>query len=102
VIAGRPEQIDATRALVEELIRASFTFQDVLSALLEELPEEVFPGESTGEVLIEMVVGSCLPAVEGAGLETCRATTALVAALRDRVLDDLRAAADAARERGEG
>jgi hypothetical protein len=33
----------------------------VLSSLLEDLPEDAFPGENSGAVLIEMVVGSSRP-----------------------------------------
>jgi hypothetical protein len=68
----------------------------VLSSLLEDLPEDAFPGENSGAVLIEMVVGSCRPAVEAAGEQECWAATALIGAVRDRVLDDLRAAAQLA------
>jgi hypothetical protein len=40
--------------------------QDVLGALLEELPEDAFPGEDNAAVLVEMVVGSCRPVFEAA------------------------------------
>jgi hypothetical protein len=61
---------------------------------LEDLPEGAFPGEDSAAVLIEMVVGSCRPAIEAAGVPGCWAASALIAAVRDRVLNDLRAAAD--------
>jgi hypothetical protein len=87
---------DPARFLVEELLRTGLALTDLLSSLLEDLPEDAFPGEENGAVLIEMVAGSCRPAVEAAGEPTCRAATALVGAVRDRVLDDLRAAAERA------
>jgi hypothetical protein len=88
---------DPAQALVEEILRTGLALTDVLSSLLEDLPDDAFPGEPTGAVLIEMVVGSCRPAAEAAGEPTCRATTALLGAVRDRFLDDLRAAAERAR-----
>jgi hypothetical protein len=88
---------DATRALVEELLRTGFVFIDLISSLMEELPDDAFPGEDSGAVLLGMVAGSCLPAVQAAGERDCLAATALVGALRDRVLEDLRTAADVAR-----
>lgn len=49
-------------------------------------------------VLVEMVVGSCAPAIEAAGQDTCRNAIALLGAVRDRFMEDLRTAADLARE----
>ena len=63
------------------------------------MPEDAFPGEDNGEVLIEMVVGSCRPAIDAAGEDECRRATALIGAVRDRVFDDLRRAAKLAEER---
>jgi hypothetical protein len=79
------------------MLRTGFALTDLISSLLEELPEDAFPGEDNADVLIEMVSGSCLPAVEAAGEATCLATVALLGAVRDRVLDDLRRAAATAR-----
>ena len=92
---------DAAQLLIEELLRTSFALGDVLAALLDELPEGAFPGEENGAVLIEMVVGTCRPAVAAAGDETCRDAIALIGAIRDRVLEDLRDAAALARPAGE-
>ena len=76
-------------ALVEELLRTAFTLMDLLGPLLEELPEDAFPGEDSAAVLLEVVAGSCLPAVHASGESNCRAATALIGAVRDRVVDDL-------------
>jgi hypothetical protein len=84
---------DATQTLIEELLRTSFVLSGALGSLLEELPEQAFPGEDNAAVLIEMVVGSCRPAIEAAGERECRAATALIGAVRERLLNDLRAAA---------
>lgn len=85
--------------MIVELLRTGLTLADLLSSLLEDLPDDAFPGKVTGEVLIEMVAGSCAPALTAAGPAQCEATVALLGAIRDRVLHDLRAAAELARER---
>jgi hypothetical protein len=69
---------------------------DVLASLVEELPDDAFPGEDRAAVLLEMAVGSCRPAVAAAGERDARAAIALVAAVRDSVFADLRTAAMAA------
>lgn len=88
---------DAAHVLIEELLCTALVLSDVLGSLLEELPEGTFPGEDSAAVLIEMTVGSCRSAAEAAGERGCWAASALIAAVRDRVLDDLRAAAELAR-----
>jgi len=93
---GRAD-VDATQLLIEELLRTAFIFQDVMGALLEDLPEGAFPGEDSAAVLLEMVVGSCRPAGEAVGDSECQAAIALIEAVREKLLDDLRAAAELAR-----
>lgn len=44
-------------------------------------------------MLLEMFVGSARPPIDAAGESTTAATIALVGAVRDRVVDDLEAAA---------
>jgi hypothetical protein len=90
----RPEvTLQATYELVEEVLRTALALEEVMAALLDEIPEEAFPGEDNARVLLEMVVGSVRPAARAAGPREVEATTALVAAIRERVLTDLRAAA---------
>jgi hypothetical protein len=84
------------RALVEEVLRVGFALTDVLSRLLDDLPEHAFPGEDPGEVLIEMVTGTLRPVADSAGARTVREATALTGAILDRVLADLRIAAERA------
>lgn len=86
---------DDAGLLVRELLGAGLALMDVLSSLIEEMPEDAFPGEDNAAVLLEMAVGSCLPAAAAAGERDCRAAIALVGAVRDRIFDDLRAAARA-------
>jgi hypothetical protein len=88
---------DVGRELIAEVLRTGLVFIDLISSLIEELPEDSFPGEDRGAVLLEMFVGSCMPVVRAAGEQECGAATALIGAVRDRVLDDLRTAAERAR-----
>jgi hypothetical protein len=99
--SGRPcaVALEPTRELVEEVLRTALALEDVMSALLEELPERAFPGEDNARVLLEMVVGSVHPAAAAAGPRDTRIAIALVAAIRERVLADLRTAAELAKER---
>jgi hypothetical protein len=90
---------DPVRELVEEILRTGFTLTDVLSNLVEEIPEDAFPGEEPARVLVDMVVGTVRPSARAAGLPAVRQATALVAAVRDRVLTDLRTAAELAARR---
>jgi len=84
--------------LVEELLRTAFAVSDGLASLLEDLSEGTFPGEENAAVLVEMVAGSCRPAIEAAGESNCWAAAALIGAIRDRFIEDLRAAAELARD----
>lgn len=84
---------DAAQALIEELLHTAFSIGGVFVSLLEDLPEDAFAGEDQAAVLIEMLAGSSRPAIEAAGEADCQMTTALIGAVRVRILDDLRAAA---------
>lgn len=94
------DETDVARVLIEELLCTAFALGDLLATLLDDLPEDAFPGEDNAAVLIEMAVGSSRPAISAAGEADCRKAAALVGAVRDRVIDDLRAAAELAGERG--
>jgi hypothetical protein len=92
-------ELIATRELVEEVMRTSMALEDVVNSLLGCLPEEAFPGEDPALVLLEMIVGSSHPATTAAGARETRTATALVAAVRERVLTDLHTAATLLLER---
>jgi hypothetical protein len=87
---------DDVRAFVEEVVRGGLTLADLLSSLLESLPADAFPGEDHAQVLLEMLAGTMQPAADAAGARTVRQATALLGALCDRALSDLRAARDLA------
>ena len=70
---------------------------DLLAGLLEDLPDDAFPGENPGEVLVEMLAGTALPVTEAAGGKAVRQATTLLGAVADRTVSDLRAALDLAR-----
>ena len=91
--------LETTRDLVEEVLLTALALEDVVSALLAEMPEDAFPGEDNTQVLLQMVVGSANPAARAAGPRDCRTATALVAAIRERVLADLHRAAELSRDR---
>ena len=90
--------LEATRDLVEEVLLTALALEDVMTALLAEVPDGAFPGEDNARVLLEMVVGSAQPAARAAGARECQTATALVAAIRERVLTDLHTAAELSRE----
>jgi hypothetical protein len=88
-----------TVELVEEVLRTALALEDVISGLLEDLPPRAFPGEDPARVLMKMIVGSVHPAAAAAGVRDCRSAIALVAAIRERVLADLRTAAELTKDR---
>ncbi|MBS1894969.1 MAG: hypothetical protein JST59_27025 [Actinobacteria bacterium] len=96
---GAPLEPAVTRDLVEEVLRTAMALEDIVVSLLDDLPDGAFPGEDPGLVLLEMIVGSAHPATVAAGARDTHTATALVAAIRERVLTDLRAAALLAAER---
>lgn len=98
----RKDETDVGRMLVEELLRTGLGLCDALGSLLDDLPEDAFPGEDNAAVLIEMVVGSSRPAISAAGEADCRKAVALLGAVRDRVICDLRGAAELAAQREAG
>jgi hypothetical protein len=87
---------DYTTEFVTEVLRAGLMLSQLASDLIESTPEDAFPGESTGQVIIEMMIGTIRPAAEAAGEPVVRACIGLLAASCDRTLADLRAAADQA------
>ena len=95
---GAESDVEVARELVEALVSAGITISETLASLLEDLPDGAFPGEDKAEVLFDMVAGTCAPLVERVGQPRCAAAIELVAEVRRRLLDDLRAAAASAEQ----
>jgi len=85
---------DAVDEFVEELLRTGLALLDLLASLAEELPEDTFPGEDNAQVLVEMVAGTCRPALyKAANTADCHTASKLIRTVWERVMEDLRAAA---------
>ena len=87
-----PVHADPAHAFVVEVLRTGLMLTDLVAALIEGIPEDAFDGEETGDVLIDMLAGTVRPAVLAAGPDVVEACTALLGALGDRTLADLKEA----------
>jgi hypothetical protein len=84
------------REFVDELVRGGYVLYNLIADLLEVLPEDAFAGEDQLEVLIGMIAGSLSPVTEAAGPDALASATSLISAAIDRVLADMRVAAELA------
>jgi hypothetical protein len=87
-----PDSHEFVEAFVWQVIRTGFMLQELLGNLLEDLPEDAFPGENTTHVLVEMLTGTIRPVAERAGEPQVRRATRLLNASGEKVVEDLRAA----------
>ena len=87
---------DWVRAFVVEVLRTGIMLSDLLGGLLDDLPDDAFPGEDPAEVLLERLIGTIRPVAEAAGRGSVDQTTALLDAVADRTVADLRAACELA------
>lgn len=93
---GLPD--DDVRTFVEELLRTGLALTDLLAGLLESLDENAFEDDaSPGEALLDMLVGTLGPVAAAAGGPALQSATALLGAVLDRTIADLRGAAAQAR-----
>jgi hypothetical protein len=90
--------MDAERVFVEEVLRTGLMLSNLLADLLEDMPDDAFPGENPAEVLVQMLTGSVRPVLEAAGGRILEEATALLGAMADRTLSDLRTALELSRE----
>ena len=88
---------DWVRAFVVEVLRTGIMLSDLLGGLLDDLPDDAFPGEDPAEVLLEMLTGTIRPVAEAAGRGSVDQSTALLDAVADRTVSDLRLAWDLTR-----
>ena len=86
------EDFRVCRGFVEEVVRTGLMLVELLETVLEDLPDDAFPGERPVDVLLGMLAGSLWPAAEAAGMDRVREATALVGSLADRTVADLQAA----------
>jgi hypothetical protein len=90
----------ASRELIEELMGAVVGVDFVLRTLMD-LPAGALPGDDGPEAIRELLTVSACHEVEVVGEETCRAATALIEKVIDRIADDTRAAAELAGAAGQ-
>jgi hypothetical protein len=90
---------DYVRDFVEEILRTALMLGELVEDLVESMPEDAFPGESNGKVVLEMLIGSIRPVADAAGEQSVRIAVGLLAASRARTIADLRRAAELAERR---
>lgn len=89
---------DEVRLLVEQVLRTGLMLTDLICALIEDVPDDAFPGERTADVLIDMLTGTIRPAAEAAGTAAVQEVRALLGAISDRTIADLLAALEASHD----
>ena len=90
---------DDVEQFLEAVMTSGILLSEMIGNLLDALPPDAYPGENQVEVLIEMVAGSIKPAVDAAGPDALVQATALLGAVCDRAVADLRRAAELAARR---
>jgi len=94
-----PDGDALARSLVEQILITGMMLADLVTDLLDGLPDDAFPGEVHTDVVLEMLAGTSAAAVDEAGPEFVKRTIVLIHEVGDRILADLRAAAALAAER---
>ncbi len=69
---------------------------DLAAELAEALPEEAFPGEDNGEVVLEMIRGTIATSLQSATLSELARSTELMERAVDRTIEHLEEARDIA------
>lgn len=96
-----PTEMDyAAWLLVAEVLNAGSVLSGLWHSMRTDLSPDLLDGEDPEAVLLEMMVGSALPALRKAGAEECRRATELVGSIHRRVMDDVRLASEIAERRG--
>jgi hypothetical protein len=90
---------DCMRRLVHEVVRAGFVLGGLIRDLSESLPEDAYPGESNVDVVFEMMAGSLRPVAASFGEQRVYEALELLSESQDRILMDLRLAAELAKRR---
>ncbi len=95
-----PPHADVVEAFVTQILRTGLMLTDIAADFAEAMPEDAFPGEHPGRVVIECLSGTAYPIVERAGIDAVRMATELLDEVADRTLEHLRLAIQL-KERGE-
>ena len=74
---------------------------DFVLRTLMDLPADALPGEDRAEAMRELLTASTCREVMAVGEGACRAATALIEAVVDRIADDAHAAAELAAAAGQ-
>jgi len=85
--------------LVAELLNSGAVLSGLFRSMRKNLTPAMLRGEEPEAVMLEMMVGSALPALRKAGADDCLRAAGLIRAVHDRVMDDLRLARDIAARR---
>jgi hypothetical protein len=99
VIAPQSGVRAASQELIEELMGTVVAVDFVLTTLMS-LPADALPGEDKAEAIRELLTTSACRDVEAVGEEACRAATALIETVVDRIADEAHAAAQLAQAPG--
>ena len=83
-----------------QILRTGLMLTDMAGTLTESLPDDAFPGEEAGAVVIDCLTGSAYPIVERAGVDAVRSATELLDEVSERTIAHLRLAIEL-KERGE-
>jgi hypothetical protein len=89
----------ASQELIEGLMGAVVAVDFVLATLMD-LPADALPGEDKTDAIRGLLTAIACHEVEAVGEEACRAATALIETVIERIADDARAAAQLARAPG--
>lgn len=90
----------ASQELMEELMGSVVEIDFVLRTLME-VPTDVLPGEDRAEAMRELLTASALHEVAIVGEDGCRAATALIAKVVERMAKDVDAATQMAEAAGQ-
>jgi hypothetical protein len=99
---GREPLGDCMGEFVEAVARAGLMLARLVSDLADGLPDDAYPGESNVDVVLDMMAGSLRPVADAFGEQFVRQAIQLLADSQDRILTDLRLAAELATRREQG
>jgi DNA-binding MurR/RpiR family transcriptional regulator len=88
---GTVEQ-DHIAQFTRELLGTGLWLRDLAAELAESIPEEAYPGEESGEVVIEMVTGTIRSPLADTDPQRLVEAVDLIATARERVIEHLRLA----------